>query len=185
MNEWHYEKNGQRHGPISTEAMQTLIEHGALNGQTLVWATDLTTWLPLANTQLAIHLPHSTQPPALPASHISNTVIWVLALAPLLGLLLESALAGMRAQSELTVDYEVTQALSSGQYWYVTLLLNCGLSLWDERRLKAAGVDTAAFGKLVLLVPVYLWKRAQSLHQRPAYFWTWLSLFGLSLLITR
>ncbi|RAS08995.1 hypothetical protein DFO50_1421, partial [Microvirgula sp. AG722] len=42
-----------------------------------------------------------------------------------------------------------------------------------------------AFGKLVLLVPVYLWKRAQSLRQRPAYFWTWLGLFGLSLLITR
>ena len=39
-----------------------------------------------------------------------------------------------------------------------------------------------AFGKLVFIVPVYLWKRAKALQQRPAYFWVWMILFVLTLL---
>lgn len=52
----------------------------------------------------------------------------------------------------------------------------------DERRLRRAGVDTSRFGKIVFIVPVYLWKRAIALNQTPAYFWTWIALFSATLL---
>lgn len=63
------------------------------------------------------------------------------------------------------------------------LLHCCSISLWatDERRLRKAGVDTAAFGKLAWLVPFYLWRRAKSLGQKPAYFWVWLVMLFLTL----
>jgi hypothetical protein len=31
-------------------------------------------------------------------------------------------------------------------------------------------VDTTTFGKLAWLVPFYLWRRAKTLGQKPAYF---------------
>ncbi|MGU6909278.1 DeoR family transcriptional regulator [Salmonella enterica subsp. enterica serovar Sandiego] len=50
----------------------------------------------------------------------------------------------------------------------------------DERRLRKAGVDTTTFGKLAWLVPFYLWRRAKTLGQKPAYFWVWLVMLGLT-----
>jgi hypothetical protein len=41
-------------------------------------------------------------------------------------------------------------------------------------------VDTTTFGKLAWLVPFYLWRRAKTLGQKPAYFWVWLLMLGLT-----
>jgi hypothetical protein len=105
-------------------------------------------------------------------------VVWILAFAPIIGLLIKSFLVGATADDPANID--VLDVLRSGEFWYVTLILNIGLSMLDLKRLKQAGVDTKSFGKLVCIVPVYLWKRAKSLEQGPAYFWVWLAAFVLT-----
>lgn len=53
-------------------------------------------------------------------------------------------------------------AVSEGQYWFISLILNIALGYLDERKLRKSGVDTATFGWLAWLIPVYLWRRARS-----------------------
>lgn len=182
MKSWHYEKDSQRLGAVSAADIGALIENRAIDGKTLVWTQGLQDWTPLAQTELAVYLSAASAPPVLPSARISNVVTWFLAVAPVIGLLLEAMLAGALAPNEYMAEYAGARAAKTGQYWYVTLLLNIGLSLLDERRLTRAGVDTSRFGKMVFIVPVYLWKRAKSLSQNPAYFWTWIGTFTLTLL---
>ncbi len=72
-------------------------------------------------------------------------------------------------------------AVSEGQYWFISLILNIALGYLDERKLRKSGVDTTAFGWLAWLIPVYLWRRAKILGQKPAYFWVWLVMLILVL----
>lgn len=183
MSTWHYEQDCQRLGPISIPEIETLIRANAINGQTLVWAPGLPEWVALSQTELRSCLVHSQVPPALPSTKISSVAVGVLCVAPLIGLMLEAMLAGAMASNEFTVKYEVAAALQSNKYWYVTLLLNVGLSLLDNNRLKKAGVNTDAFGKFAFIVPVYLWKRAKSLQRGMAFFWIWMVTFGLTLTV--
>lgn len=183
MSTWHYEKEGQRHGPITVPEIETLIRANTINGQTLVWAPSLPEWVALSQTELRGCLVHSQVPPALPSTKISNVAAGVLCVAPLIGLMLEAMLAGAMASNEFTVQNEVAMALQSNKYWYVTLLLNVGLCMLDNNRLKKAGVNTDAFGKFAFFVPVYLWKRAKSLQRGMVFFWIWLATFGLTLLV--
>jgi len=182
MTAWHYEKAGQRHGAVSAQDIAALIERREIDGRTLVWSAGFMDWTPLVDTELAIYLKTTNVPPSLPGARISNTVVWCLAVAPIIGMMLEAMLAGALAPSEAMAEYAGAVAMKTGQYWYVTLALNIGLSLLDERKLKGAGVDTSRFGKLVFVVPVYLWQRAAALKQRPTYFWVWLGTFCLTLL---
>ncbi|VVE15957.1 DUF4339 domain-containing protein [Pandoraea soli] len=175
---WHYEKNGQRIGAISATEIGALIQNRTIDGKTLVWSQGLADWTPLAETDLAVHLRQASAPPVLPAARISNTIVWILAFAPIIGVLLEATFAAAIAPDYLA-STAATAALRSNQYWYITLLLNIGLSLLDDRQLKRAGVNTSAFGKFAFIVPVYLWKRATSLRQPKAYFWVWLAAFVL------
>lgn len=183
MQDWHYELDGQRFGPVSETALQAMIQAGQLKARSLVWSAQQVDWKPVASTPLAVHLPPVTSPPPLPAARIGNAVVWWLAAAPMLGLFLQAFVAGAMVSSQYTADFEVAQALQHGRYWYLSLLLNIGLGVLDWKRLERAGVDTSAFGKLMWLVPVYLWKRARSLQQTPAYFWVWIACFVLAALI--
>ncbi|MDR3413616.1 MAG: DUF4339 domain-containing protein [Formivibrio sp.] len=180
---WLYEKNGHRKEALSETHVRDLIASGVIDGKTLVWSQGFPNWTPLAETALAMHLPVIQEPPPLPSALIGNGVVWVLAFAPLIGLLLRAMIAGAMSSSEYTVEYETAQAINSGQYWYVTALLNVGLSCWDLNRLKHAGVATASFGRLVFIVPVYLWKRAKTLHLSPACFWVWIVTFLISIFV--
>ncbi|WP_447887142.1 DUF4339 domain-containing protein [Serratia fonticola] len=175
---WHYEKDGVRHGEIVDTEMLEKIRRGELNAHTLVWQPGMPDWQPLSSTPLAVALTQRTHPPVLPASRIPATVVWILAFAPLLGYLLEAFIAGMVHGDEMAA----MDAVFGGQFWYITVLLNIALGYLDEMKLRKAGVDTTAFGKMAWLVPVYLWRRAKSLGQKPVYFWVWLVMFVLTLL---
>lgn len=177
MTSWHYELNGQRLGPLAEAQMAELVQQRVIGGSTLVWTQGSADWQALERTTLAAHLSSPSTPPPLPGSRVPNGVVWVLAVAPVLGLLLESILAGALAPSESVAEEAMLVAIASGTYWYVSLALNLGLSYLDDWRLRRAGVDTSAFGKIAFLVPVYLWKRAKALGQRPLYFWTWIAGF--------
>lgn len=134
-------------------------------------------WQPVSATSLAEILKQSEVPPALPGHRIPGDVVWTLAFAPLIGYILEMWTAGLNGMSfERAYD-----AVSEGQYWFISLILNIALGYLDERKLRKSGVDTTAFGWLAWLIPVYLWRRARSSGKKPAYFWVWLVMLILVL----
>ncbi|BFI52506.1 Uncharacterised protein [Yersinia pseudotuberculosis] len=176
---WHYEKNGVRHDSVTESDITERIQRGELTAATLVWRQGMTTWQPLSTTPLAAVLMQSTTPPALPGHRIPGGVVWTLAFAPFIGYALALWTAGVSGMQ----FEDAYRAVSNGQYWFIPLLLNIMLGYLDERRLRKAGVDTAAFGKLAWLVPFYLWQRAKTLGQKPVYFWVWLVMLILIVLV--
>lgn len=79
-------KKWSRIGPIQETQMLGLLETGGLDTQTLVWHPSLTQWLPLSATPLANSIQHPLAPPPLPAAVINNTIVWILAFAPIIGI---------------------------------------------------------------------------------------------------
>jgi uncharacterized protein (DUF1684 family) len=175
MNSWHYEKNGERLGPVSEADISALANNRAIDAQTLVWQQGFADWTPLSQTTLASCLTSASAPPALPGNKINNGVVWTLAFAPLLGLGLQAALAAMFSGD----GSDFTDA-DLGHFWYATVLLNIALSIFDVRQLKKAGIDAGQFNSFAFFVPIYLWMRSKALKQSPAYFWVWIATLVLS-----
>lgn len=110
--------------------------------------------------------------------NIDNTLVWVLAFAPIIGSILEGAIAYIIHGSQ----YRAVAAVNSGYYFWVTLLLNIALCVLDEKNLKKINIDTGQFGS-AFLVPVYLFKRAKILgHNPPVYFIVWIVCFTISII---
>ncbi|TDV16306.1 DUF4339 domain-containing protein [Paraburkholderia caballeronis] len=95
MSTWHYEKNGERLGPVSDADIGTLVGNRAINGQTLVWQQGFHDWKPLSQTPLASHLGNVGAPPVLPGHRINNGLVWTLAFAPCLGLILQGLVTAL------------------------------------------------------------------------------------------
>jgi hypothetical protein len=176
-NLWFYEENGQRLGGIGESAMAALIQSGKLRHGSSVWKQGFADWVKLEETPLRIHL-DQLSPPPLMGQHVSNSLVWVLAFAPILGLFLEGFVAMLVYDSE----NRAMNAVSDGKFFYITVALNILLSVLDEKRLQKAGHNTSAFKGWVWLVPVYLYQRAKQLKQSLAYFAVWIACFVLVLL---
>ena len=170
---WFYEHKGQRVGGVSEEEIVSLVQSGIISRGCVVWKKGMPDWVSVETTELSHHLDDSAPPP-LTGEHVSNTLVWVLAFAPIIGLMLESFVAGMVYADNA---YKAESAAMSGQFWYITLILNVALSYWDEKRLSKSGTDTAKFNGFVWLIPVYLFQRAKALKHNLAYFITWIVCF--------
>lgn len=172
---WFYEENGVRKGGASEAEIVTLINLGTISYGTGVWTKGMPSWQNIELTALKTHFADLIPP--LQGEHINNTIVWFLAFAPLLGYMLEFFVAGI-----IHRNAQVAEAMAgSGKYWYITLLLNIGLSFWDENKLKKSGVNTGKFKGFVYLVPVYLYQRAKFLQHNLAYFIVWIVCFVLLL----
>lgn len=176
-NLWFYEENGQRLGGIEESAMIALIQSGKLRHGNSVWKQGFADWVKLEETPLRTHL-DQLSPPPLTGQHVSNSLVWVLAFAPILGLFLEGFVAMLVYDSE----NRAMNAVSDGKFFYITVALNILLSVLDEKRLQKAGHNTSAFKGWVWIVPVYLYQRAKQLKQSLAYFAVWIACFVLVLL---
>jgi hypothetical protein len=163
--DWHYELNGVRTGPVTEDEMAELISSNKLGRGSFVWKKGMTDWMTLEKTAFSDRF--ANEPPPLTGAAVSNTVVWWLAFAPLIGLFIEEFLSGATHKSP-------------NDFWWVTLVLNIALSIADEKKLKQAGHKTDQMGPS-FIVPVYLFKRAKILNQSNSYFIVWLVLFGLSL----
>jgi hypothetical protein len=95
-----------------------------------------------------------------------NTIVWLLAFAPLIGGILASLVAR-------TADTDINRL------WFITGLLNIPLFILDANLLKRNGYNPPKMWTS-LLVPVYLFKRATLLGQKKAYFVVWIAAFILS-----
>lgn len=155
--------------------MAELIQNGILDARSLVWTAGLTDWKELSLTVLSSGLDRSIPPP-LRGREVNNTIIWILAFAPIIGSILEYILVIARHGETL----EAAVALAESRYWAVTLCLNILLCWLDERQLKKAGWNTGKFRGWLWLVPVYIYQRAKTLGQGMGYVLTWWGAFIVS-----
>lgn len=163
--EWYYSREGQRVGPFGESELVAMLSREELPPDTMVWQTGWVEWRPIAQTEL---IRNASAPPPLVGEAVSNTWVWVLAFAPVLGAFAEGFVS-------------VLFAISIGYLWWITVLLNIVLATLDERKLQLAGHDTGRMGA-AWIIPVYLFKRAKVLRQNNAYFIVWCVLFGLILI---
>jgi hypothetical protein len=177
---WFYERKGERLGGVSEEEIISLIQSGALSWGSAIWKQGFQDWTPIENTDLRIHL-DTLSPPPLRGQQVNNTVVWILAFAPIIGFMLEAFVAGMVHADN---PYKAESAAFNGQFWYITLILNVALSYFDEKRLSKSGTDTNRFSGMVWLVPVYLYQRAKALKHNLGYFGVWIACFVLVMLAT-
>jgi hypothetical protein len=92
----------------------------------------------------------------------NNNLVWVAAFVPLISIVLDFLLSGTLS----TVG---------------VFAFNCAILGLDRMRLKMSGIDVAALsGWMCVLIPVYLFKRAESLSQKLSYFWVWIACFLIS-----
>lgn len=169
-NKWFYEEKGQRLGGIDEATIISMIQSKKIGYGSLVWQKGFNGWMKLEETSLRPHL-ESISPPPLTGKHISNSVIWILAFAPILGYFVECFVAGFAYHGN---ESRALRAVDSGQFIYITAGLNLLLSVWDENRLQKAGINTDRFKVWVWLVPVYIYQRARILQHNLAYFITWM-----------
>jgi GYF domain 2 len=165
MQKWHYEKDGQRIGPIEFEHIYKLIKDGAITRDTAVWREGFTEWKEAFATELKDSF-DQTAPPPLPSAYVNNTIIWILAFAPAIGEVLKGFIEGV------TNGYLQAQNL-----WIVVVVLNVALAELDAKKLIAAGVEASKFRSMTWIVPVYLFQRAKALKHEMYYFIVWIVCF--------
>ena len=174
---WYYEQQGERRGPVGEEEIVTLISTGFIQGHSQVWRTGYPDWVTAGSCELKAHFRPIQSPPLSPpplnAVKINNSMIWILAFAPFLGIVLQAFIAEM--------VYGSTADFFMDKFWYMTLILNIALSAMDEHKLRLAGHTTENMKGWVWLVPVYLYKRSEMLKQDKSYFATWMVCFFISL----
>lgn len=160
---WHYEEDGKKIGPIpSSKIKQFAKNNHTIYRFTKVWRDGMPEWKKAEETELSQYF---EGPPPLTGDGVNNTIVWILAFAPIIGINIESFLVALFHSQTNT-------------FWMITIALNIVLSLLDERKLNAAGHNTRALGLgSAWLVPVYLFKRAKALKQNLAYFIVWVVSF--------
>lgn len=174
---WFYENKGERIGPVAEQSIVELVNNGILSYGALVWKKGLPDWIKIENSELREHV-EDIAPPPLTGSHVNNTIVWILAFAPIIGLIMEAIVAGIKYKGN---EFLIEKSLMNSEFWYITLILTISLSLWDEKRLEKCGVNVEKFSGWVWLVPVYLFQRAKHLKHNYAYFIVWI--ISLSLVI--
>jgi len=173
---WFYEDKGERKGGFSQQQIINLIKTGKLSYGSMVWQKGMPDWTPIERTELRQHL-EDVSPPPLTATAVSNKVVWVLAFAPLIGYMLESFIAGLLGSTHGQWE----RAMSENRYWYVTVILNITLCLFDDRLMKQAGYDMRRFKWWVFIVPVYLYQRTKLLKQHQGCLIAWIVCFFIGI----
>jgi hypothetical protein len=100
----------------------------------------------------------------------NNLIIWILALSPIVGIVLE--LVGFVM---IGLPIPILPDI-------VVLALSISFGYLDKKKLKAIGHDTSGMGS-PWLVPVYLFKRAKMLRHNSAYPIVWCALCGVLVLL--
>lgn len=151
--------SGRRKGPYSPQVVTDLIGRKKAHYEHLCW-TGNGDWIPLGKSAFA---PLFSGPPPVPDYAISNDIPWMLALFPAVWLLCV-AFTGVNI------------------HWAVPILFNALLTVWDALTLARLGKRPLNPGLAGLAVPVYLFIRAERLHQPPYYAVVWVLAYSALLL---
>ncbi|GKS77127.1 GYF domain-containing protein [Acidovorax sp. SUPP950] len=169
---WFYEAQGECRGPVPDDEIVRLIDARRLPPGQRIWRPGLPCWVPVEHSEFRPHLgPHlGLHAPADPwAGSVNNTLAWLLACAPVMGVSLEGFVAYLVYRD----PYVSQRAVQSGAFFFLTVAFNVLLAFVDERWLWRAGHDTAGFRAWVWLAPAYLYRRARRLGQGLAPLAAW------------
>lgn len=169
LREWHYEENGMRMGPVTESTIAQLIKEGKLTYGNMVWRKGIQNWIKLEESDLKNHLTND-QPPPLTGNAVNNSLVWILAFAPIIALIIENMLPGELYYQEGAV----WPSLKNIHRWYIVLPLNIGLTYFDLMQLSKGGHKVDKFKWMTIFVPLYLYERAELLKQNKAYLFIWI-----------
>lgn len=159
---WYYALNGAQQGPFTFEQMKQFVTANIIHPETPVWS-GVGDWISLKDTELGNGAPRTSAPPPLAANQIDNRFAWGLVWAQLI--------------------FGLIEMVAGSTIWWLFIGVNVGLCVADEKRLKAAG-HPAPNSWWCLLVPVYLWKRANLLGQSKNYFFAWVAAFVVAVVLS-
>lgn len=161
---WFYAAGGQNQGAYTEQQMLNFITATIIAPTTSVWSGE-GEWIAAKDSSLAHAFPKppTDVPPPLKADDVDNRIIWLVVAVPIVGMLIE---------------FSFNKSLV-WVYW----ILNIAICVWDDRKLKQAGHESPDV-YWSLLVPAYLWKRAEILGQKKYYLWAWIAAFILSIFIS-
>ena len=171
---FHYEKDGQRLGPVEKTEIQQLIDSNMLTRDSKVWCEEYSDWKKISDTNFNLT---QMAPPPLYGDSINNTYLWILAFSPIIGLILQYIIGYSMSNN----DFEAEVNVASGKYWQIAYLTNIILCWLDEKQLTKAGHDTSKFKGWLWLVPVYIFKRSKFTKVNLIPFIIWILMFIISL----
>ncbi|GKT24282.1 GYF domain-containing protein [Acidovorax sp. SUPP3334] len=185
---WYYETPGKCLGPVPDEEIVRLIGTQRLPPGQRIWRPGLPCWVPVEQSEFRPHLGEAVGE-ALGAAGAfaadapadseadaddggaNNTLAWLLAFAPVMGVSLEGFVAYLVYRD----PYLSQRAVQSGAFFFLTVAFNVLIAFVDERWLWRAGHDTAGFRGWVWLAPVYLYRRARQLGQNLGPLAAWVA----------
>lgn len=176
VEEWYYATAAGRSGPVTQEALHRLAADGQIGDQTPVWKSGMSDWVAMSRHQDAAPAPIPAIPAPICRGFTSKWHLWVLALAPAWGALLQII------ATELWVSLTHKQLSYYSQLWWIIVLANLAAAALDFLNIKKSGEDVTMLDKgMFLLVPVYLFLRDSRLNARFLRFSTWTVSLLLSL----
>jgi hypothetical protein len=164
---WYYTAGGKRIGPVKESQIRTLITTNVVQSNSSVWSEGMADWTPAYQTDIKRFFA-SVPPPPLTGESVNNGIVWILAFAPIISVVIQIFVASSTGQSVY-------------DFWWIATLLNIGLCAADGINLKRAGHKGIA--GWIILVPVYLFVRAARLKQSNGYAIVWLLTFFVSIFL--
>jgi len=174
---WYYHANGQLCGPVHESQLRALIESGILRATDLVWWEGFPDWLEVRMVPglLTQHISVPVQILTLASRGdeddgkplrvpIDNTWAWAIVATPLIG-----ATAELLAGRELILLF---------------FALNTVFYFVDRQQLRKSDCDAPSLWWVILIVPVYLWRRATITRQSKTHFAAWIVSLVVSLALT-
>ena len=149
--------------------MRDFATKNKIVNDTLCWRSAYgNEWKPFSNTELYQVDDNSLNaPPPLPPSLVSNRYAYAIGFVPLLGAILEQIVAQNRPTPPSL------PLVATGYFIVQSILVILDTKAIDRSGHRKARGRPAAWW--LLLVPVYLWKRATYLGQRKVPFWAWIA----------
>lgn len=157
--------NSKKSDKISEEELVRMYHSNEISKDTKVWRKGMDEWTEFGKLGI---VKDDDAPPPMTGDDVENTYIWIMACAPIIGMIIESFLPG-----ELVIFPGVVGVL-------VVVLL----SSYDNKVLINAGYSIDEHKKWAAVIPVYLYKRAKAVKQKPIYVAVWCVLFIMILLFS-
>jgi GYF domain 2 len=176
--QWYYKKRDARIGPVAEEELIKLFRSREIGRSTLVSSTQNDQSQPEWRLFWAsgILSPEELTPPPLRPSFASDRYAWLIAIFPLL----------------ISMGDLIRIALMKGATYEPAIILVSlfcyGLLAWlDQNKLLELGYTDAEDRLSVwwaLLIPVYLWKRANIVRQSKWQVWFWVAMAVLGAVVS-
>lgn len=158
LQNWFYEKDGEKIGPHSEEDIVKMLSSSVLFAHSLVWREGMQSWMQIneiANFQIHIG------PPPLPTSHLTQSYMIIISTLPLWGMIIQLFTSFNMSKG----DDDLAWSYYDSYLWFLMYAFFNGIfCMVDSDKLKKSGVEISYFWGY-LFVPVYMYKRGAELFK--------------------